>query len=165
MFGTPEQKERWLRPLLAGEIRSAFGMTEPAVASSDATNIQLSITRSGDEYVLNGRKWWTSNALHPNCRVIIVMGKTDPEAPTFKQQSMILVPLDTPGVTIVRGLPVFGYQEQLGHAEVEFRDVRVPVANLLAGEGDGFLISQARLGPGRIHHCMRSIGAAERAWS
>jgi acyl-CoA dehydrogenase len=163
MFGTEAQKEQWLGPLLTGEIRSAFGMTEPAVASSDATNIELSITRDGDAYVLNGRKWWTSNALHPNCRILIVMGKTDRLAPTFKQQSMILVPLDTPGVTILRGLPVFGYQEQLGHAEVEFRDVRVPVENLVASEGDGFLISQARLGPGRIHHCMRSIGAAERA--
>ncbi len=163
MFGTPEQQETWLKPLLAGEIRSAFGMTEPAVASSDATNIQLSITRDGDDYVLNGRKWWTSNALHPNCRILVVMGKTDSEAATFKQQSMILVPLDTPGVRILRGLPVFGYQEQLGHAEIEFSDVRVPVSNLLAGEGDGFFISQARLGPGRVHHCMRSIGAAERA--
>jgi acyl-CoA dehydrogenase len=163
MFGTPEHKEQWLRPLLAGEIRSAFGMTEPGTASSDATNIQLSIERDGDDYVLNGRKWWTSNALHPNCRILIVMGKTNPTGPTFKQQSMILVPLDTPGVTLVRGLPVFGYMEHAGHAEVEFVDVRVPATNLLASEGDGFLISQARLGPGRIHHCMRSIGAAERA--
>ena len=162
-FGTAEQKERWLRPLLLGEIRSAFGMTEPDVPSSDATNIQLRIIRDGDHYVLNGRKWWTSNALHPNCRILIVMGKTDPHGPSFRQQSMILVPLDTPGVRIVRGLPVFGYQEQLGHAEVEFVNVRVPVGNLLANEGDGFMISQARLGPGRIHHCMRSVGAAERA--
>jgi acyl-CoA dehydrogenase len=163
MFGTPEQNDRWLAPLLAGEIRSAFGMTEPDVPSSDATNIQLRIERDGDDYVLNGRKWWTSNALHPNCRVLIVMGKTNPSGPTFKQQSMILVPLDTPGVTILRPLQVFGYWEQMGHAEVEFEDVRVPASNLLANEGDGFLISQARLGPGRIHHCMRSIGAAERA--
>jgi acyl-CoA dehydrogenase len=163
MFGTAEQKDRWLRPLLTGEIRSAFGMTEPAVASSDATNIQLSIVRDGEDYVLNGRKWWTSNALHPNCRILIVMGKTNPAGPTFRQQSMILVPINTAGVKILRGLPVFGYQEQLGHAEVEFTDVRVPTTNLLANEGDGFLISQARLGPGRIHHCMRSIGAAERA--
>jgi acyl-CoA dehydrogenase len=163
MFGTPEQQEQWLKPLLAGEIRSAFGMTEPDVASSDATNIQLSVERQGDEYVLNGRKWWSSNALHPNCRILIVMGKTNPSGPTFKQQSMVLVPLDTPGVKILRGLPVFGFQEQMGHAEIEFTDVRVPVTNLLANEGDGFLISQARLGPGRIHHCMRSIGAAERA--
>jgi len=163
MFGDDDQKERWLRPLLAGEIRSAFGMTEPDVPSSDATNIQLRIERDGDDYVLNGRKWWTSNALHPNCRVLIVMGKTDPTAPAFKQQSMIIVPLDAPGITIRRALRVFGYWEQMGHAEVEFADVRVPATNLLANEGDGFLISQARLGPGRIHHCMRSIGAAERA--
>jgi acyl-CoA dehydrogenase len=163
MFGTLEQKEQWLKPLLAGEIRSAFGMTEPDVPSSDATNIRLRIERDGDEYVLNGRKWWSSNALHPNCRILIVMGKTNPSGPTFRQQSMVLVPLDTPGVKILRGLPVFGYQEQMGHAEVEFTDVHVPVTNLLASEGDGFLISQARLGPGRIHHCMRSIGAAERA--
>jgi acyl-CoA dehydrogenase len=163
MFGTPEQKEQWLRPLLAGEIRSAFGMTEPDVPSSDATNIQMRIERDGDDYVLNGRKWWSSNALHPNCRIMIVMGKTNPSGPTFKQQSMILVPLDTPGVKILRGLPVFGYQNQEGHAEIEYVDARVPASNLLANEGDGFLISQARLGPGRIHHCMRSIGAAERA--
>jgi acyl-CoA dehydrogenase len=163
MFGTPDQQERWLKPLLAGEIRSAFGMTEPDVASSDATNIQMRIERDGDDYVLNGRKWWSSNALHPNARIMIVMGKTNPLAPTFKQQSMILVPLDTPGVKILRGLPVFGYQNQEGHAEIEYTDVRVPTSNLLASEGDGFLISQARLGPGRIHHCMRSIGAAERA--
>lgn len=163
MFGTRAQKEAWLRPLLAGEIRSAFGMTEPAVPSSDARNIQLRIERDGDEYVLNGRKWWTTNALHPNCRLIIAMGKTDPEGPPFRQQSMVLVPLDTPGLEVLRGLPVFGYQEQPGHGEVQFTDVRVPVSNLVANEGDGFLISQARLGPGRIHHCMRSVGAAERA--
>jgi acyl-CoA dehydrogenase len=162
-FGTPEQKDRWLRPLLDGEIRSAFAMTEPDVASSDATNIAMRITREDEEYVLNGRKWWTSNALHPNCRIMIVMGKTDPDGPTYKQQSQILVPIDTPGVTIMRGLPVFGYQDQEGHAEVDFENVRVPVSNLIASEGDGFMIAQARLGPGRIHHCMRAIGAAERA--
>jgi acyl-CoA dehydrogenase len=163
LFGTEDQKERWLRPLLDGEIRSAFAMTEPAVASSDATNIALRIEREGGDWVLNGRKWWTSNALHPNCRILIVMGKTNPDGPRHRQQSMVLVPLDTPGVTILRGLSVFGYQDQLGHAEVDFADVRVPADNLIANEGDGFLISQARLGPGRIHHCMRAIGAAERA--
>jgi acyl-CoA dehydrogenase len=163
LFGTDEQQDRWLRPLLDGEIRSAFAMTEPAVASSDATNIALRIEREGGDWVLNGRKWWTSNALHPNCRILIVMGKTNPDGPRHRQQSMVLVPLDTPGVTIVRGLSVFGYQDQLGHAEVDFTDVRVPADNLIANEGDGFLISQARLGPGRIHHCMRAIGAAERA--
>ncbi|MFF0636932.1 acyl-CoA dehydrogenase family protein [Nocardia sp. NPDC004151] len=163
LFGTPEHKEQWLRPLLDGEIRSAFAMTEPAVASSDATNIQLRMERDGDEYVLNGRKWWTSNALHKNCKVMIVMGKTDPDAPTHRQQSMMVVPMDTPGVTVLRGLPVFGYQDREGHAEVLFENVRVPVTTLLAGEGDGFMISQARLGPGRIHHCMRAVGMAERA--
>jgi acyl-CoA dehydrogenase len=163
LFGTDEQKEEWLRPLLDGEIRSAFAMTEPDVASSDATNIEMRIERDGDEYVLNGRKWWTSNALHRNCRVLIVMGKTNPGGPPHRQQSMLVVPLDTPGVTVVRGLPVFGYQDREGHAEVLFEDARVPVSALLAGEGDGFMISQARLGPGRIHHCMRSIGMAERA--
>jgi acyl-CoA dehydrogenase len=152
-----------LRPLLDGEIRSAFAMTEPAVASSDATNIETRIERDGDEYVINGRKWWTSNALHQNCKVLIVMGKTNPEAPKHQQQSMLVVPIDAPGVTIVRGLPVFGYQDREGHAEVLFEDVRVPTSALLAGEGEGFMISQARLGPGRIHHCMRSIGMAERA--
>jgi acyl-CoA dehydrogenase len=163
VFGTPEQQDSWLRPLLDGEIRSAFAMTEPDVASSDATNIALSIERTGDTYVLNGRKWWASGVLHPHCRILIVMGKTNPGGPPHQQQSMVLVPLDTPGLEIVRGVPVFGYQDQEGHAELRFEDVRVPVANLLAAEGEGFLISQARLGPGRIHHCMRAIGAAERA--
>jgi acyl-CoA dehydrogenase len=163
LFGTPEQQDRWLRPLLDGEIRSAFAMTEPDVASSDATNIALRIERDGDEYVLNGRKWWISGALHPHCRILIVMGKTNPDGPRHQQQSMVLCPIDASGVTIVRGLPVFGYQDQEGHAELLFEDVRVPIENIIAGEGQGFLISQARLGPGRIHHCMRSVGAAERA--
>ncbi len=162
-FGTPEQKERWLAPLLEGEIRSAFAMTEPAVASSDATNIELRIDRDGDEYVLNGRKWWISGAMRERCKILIVMGKTDRDAPTFKQQSMILVPRETPGVRIERNLPVFGYVSQEGHAEITFQDVRVPASNMLSEEGHGFLIAQARLGPGRIHHCMRTIGAAERA--
>ena len=163
LFGSEEHKARWLRPLLDGEVRSAFAMTEPAVPSSDATNIELVIQRDGDEYVLNGRKWWVSNALHQNCRILIVMGKTDPTGPRHRQQSMVIVPIDTPGVTVLRRLPVFGYQDREGHAEIDFTDVRIPVTNLLAGEGDGFMISQARLGPGRIHHCMRTIGAAERA--
>jgi acyl-CoA dehydrogenase len=163
LFGTPQQKDRWLQPLLEGEIRSAFAMTEPAVASSDATNIEMRIERQGDEYVLNGRKWWTSGAMRERCRIMIVMGKTDPSGPTYRQQSMILVPREHPGVTIVRNLPVFGYTDQEGHAEIVFDDVRVPAGNLVGKEGEGFLISQARLGPGRIHHCMRALGAAERA--
>ncbi|WP_022926907.1 acyl-CoA dehydrogenase family protein [Patulibacter americanus] len=163
LFGTEEHRERWLTPLLLGEVRSAFAMTEPDVASSDATNIAMRIERDGDEYVLNGRKWWTSNALHQNCQVMIVMGKTAPDAAPHKQQSMLVVPMDTPGITVVRGLPVFGYQDREGHAEVRFDDVRVPASAILKGEGEGFAIAQARLGPGRIHHCMRSIGAAERA--
>ena len=163
LFGTDEQKKQWLDPLLDGTIRSGFAMTEPYVASSDATNIECSIVREGDEYVINGTKWWTSGAMDPRCRILIVMGKTDPTAATHRQQSMVLVPIDTPGVEIVRSLPVFGRQDQHGHAWIEFRNVRVPVSNILAEEGDGFMIAQARLGPGRIHHCMRSIGAAERA--
>lgn len=163
LFGTDEHKEKYLKPLLAGEMASAFAMTEPAAASSDATNIQLSMVADGEDYVLNGRKWFASNALHANCRVLIVMGKSDPTAEPHRQQSMMVVPIDSPGVTIVRGLPVFGYMDREGHAEIVFDDVRVPKADLLANEGDGFMISQARLGPGRIHHCMRSIGMAERA--
>ena len=163
LFGTPEQKEQWLEPLLEGEIRSAFAMTEPEVASSDATNITTSITRDGDEYVVSGRKWWITGTADERCQVFIVMGKTDPDAETYRQQSMILVPRDTPGVEVVRHLPIFGYQDQHGHSEIVFDDVRVPAANLLAGEGDGFMIAQARLGPGRIHHAMRAIGMAERA--
>ena len=163
LFGTDEHKEKWLRPLLNGEIASGFAMTEPQVASADATNIETSMVLDGDEYVINGRKWWTSNALHKNCKVLIVMGKTDPDASTHRQQSMMVVPMDTPGIKIIRGLPVFGYQDREGHAEIIFDNVRVPREALLAGEGDGFMISQARLGPGRIHHCMRAIGVAERA--
>jgi acyl-CoA dehydrogenase len=163
-FGTPEQKRDWLRPLLDGEMRSSFAMTEPEVASSDATNIQLTIRREGDEYVLDGHKWWISGAMRPRCKILIVMGKTAPDAPDrHRQQSMILVPVETPGVTVVRNLPVFGYVENESHCEVRFEGVRVPASNLLGGEGDGFAIAEARLGPGRIHHCMRCIGAAQRA--
>ncbi len=163
LFGTPDQQERWLEPLLAGEIRSAFAMTEPDVASSDATNVQTSIRRDGDEYVINGRKWWITGAADARCAVFIVMGKTAPEAPVHRQQSMVLVPRDAPGLTILRHLPVFGYQDQHGHSELSLDDVRVPASNLLGEEGGGFGIAQARLGPGRIHHCMRLIGMAERA--
>jgi acyl-CoA dehydrogenase len=165
LFGTDEQKAQWLEPLLAGEIRSAFSMTEPAVGSSDARNISLSITRDGDEYVINGRKWWTSGAMSPRCRLLIVMGVTDPDAETYRRQSMILVPKDAPGVNIVRSTSVFGYDDGYhgGHAEIVYDDVRVPAENLLGDEGDGFRIAQERLGPGRIHHAMRTIGMAERA--
>ncbi|GLW99381.1 acyl-CoA dehydrogenase family protein [Microtetraspora sp. NBRC 16547] len=165
MFGTEEQRKRWLHPLLAGEIRSSFAMTEPDVASSDATNISTRIERDGDSYVINGRKWWITGAMNPNAEIFIVMGKTDPTADRHRQQSMILVPRDTPGVTVRRGMHVFGYDDHDhgGHAELELKNVCVPAENLIGGEGEGFAIAQARLGPGRIHHCMRSIGVAERA--
>src|SRR5882757_2455528 len=163
LFGSDEHKEKYLKPLLDGTMASAFAMTEPQVASLDATNIEMSMMRDGNEFVLNGRKWFASNALHANCKVLIVMGKTDPTAAAHRQQSMMVVPIDAAGVRVMRGLPVFGYQDREGHAEIDFTDVRVPAKDLLKGEGEGFAIGQARLGPGRIHHCMRAIGMAERA--
>jgi acyl-CoA dehydrogenase len=163
MFGTEEQKKLWLEPLLNGEIRSGFAMTEPDVASSDARNIRTSIKREGNHYVINGTKWWTTGAMDERCKILIVMGKTNPEAEDHKQQSMILVPIDTPGVEVVRNLEVLGYVDQHGHAEVKFTNVKVPASNLIGKEGDGFALAQARLGPGRVHHCMRAIGMAERA--
>jgi acyl-CoA dehydrogenase len=165
MFGNKEQKERWLQPLLDGKIRSGFAMTEPAVASSDARNIETQIVKDGDHYVINGTKWWTTGAMDERCEILIVMGKTNPAADDHHQQSMVLVPINTPGVKVVRNLTVFGYVDQHGHAEVSFTNVRVPVTNLLGAEGEGFALAQARLGPGRIHHCMRAIGMAERALS
>jgi acyl-CoA dehydrogenase len=165
MFATDEQKKMWLEPLLDGRIRSAFAMTEPDVASSDARNIQTSIVKDGGNYVINGTKWWTTGAMDERCQLLIVMGKTNPDADAYHQQSMVLVPINTPGVKVVRNLTVFGYVDQHGHAEVSFTNVRVPVANLLGAEGEGFALAQARLGPGRIHHCMRAIGMAERALS
>ena len=165
MFATDAQKKMWLEPLLDGRIRSAFAMTEPDVASSDARNIQTSIIKDGGDYVINGTKWWTTGAMDERCQILIVMGKTNPDADAYHQQSMVLVPINTPGVKVVRNLLVFGYEDQHGHAEVSFTNVRVPVANLLGPEGEGFALAQARLGPGRIHHCMRAIGMAERALS
>ncbi|HEY8534224.1 MAG TPA: acyl-CoA dehydrogenase family protein [Micromonospora sp.] len=163
LFGTPEQKARWLEPLLDGRIRSGFAMTEPEVASSDARNISTSIVRDGDEYVINGHKWWTTGAADPRCELLVVMGKTDPTAEPHRQHSMVLVPTNTPGVEIVRSLPIFGYHDQHGHCEIRFTNVRVPVTNLLGREGEGFAMAQARLGPGRVHHAMRALGMAERA--
>ncbi|WP_329566884.1 acyl-CoA dehydrogenase family protein [Streptomyces sp. NBC_01361] len=163
LYGTPEQQERWLKPLLEAEIRSCFAMTEPEVASSDARNIRTRITRDGDHYVVNGRKWYTSGILDPDCELIVLMGKTDPDAPTYRQQSMVLIPRHTPGVTVVRDLPMFGYTDRCGHGEVLFEDVRVPVDHILGGEGEGFALAQGRLGPGRMHYAMRAVGFAERA--
>lgn len=163
LFGTPQQQDCWLRPLLSAEIRSCFAMTEPEVASSDARNIRTRITRDGDEYVVNGHKWYTSGILDPDCRLIILMGVTDPDAPTYRQQSMLLVPRDTPGITVLRDLPMFGYTDRCGHGDVLFEDVRVPVSALLGGEGEGFALAQGRLGPGRMHYAMRAVGFAERA--
>jgi acyl-CoA dehydrogenase len=162
-FGTAEQQERWLKPLLEAEIRSGFAMTEPKVASSDATNISSTIERDGDEYVINGRKWWTSGAADPRCKILLFLGKSNPDAERYLQHSIVLIPIDTPGVTVMRTLPVFGYDAGHGHCEIDFDNVRVPTNNLLGEEGAGFLIGQSRLGPGRIHHCMRAIGMAERA--
>ncbi|MFF4137670.1 acyl-CoA dehydrogenase family protein [Streptomyces mirabilis] len=163
LFGTPEQQDRWLRPLLAAGIRSCFAMTEPEVASSDARNIRTRITREGDAYVVNGHKWYTSGILDPDCRLIILMGVTDPDAPSYRQQSMLLIPRDTPGITVLRDLPMFGYTDRCGHGDVLFEDVRVPVSSLLGGEGEGFALAQGRLGPGRMHYAMRAVGFAERA--
>ncbi|MGI5452763.1 acyl-CoA dehydrogenase family protein [Streptomyces sp. CA-249302] len=163
LYGTPEQQDRWLRPLLDAEIRSCFAMTEPEVASSDARNIRTRIRRDGDEYVVDGHKWYTSGIIDPDCRLIILMGVTDPDAPTYRQQSMLLIPRDTPGITVLRDLPMFGYTDRCGHGDVLFEDVRVPVSALLGGEGEGFALAQGRLGPGRMHYAMRAVGFAERA--
>ncbi|WP_283138448.1 acyl-CoA dehydrogenase family protein [Rhizohabitans arisaemae] len=163
LFGTPEQRRTWLKPLLAGEIRSAYAMSEPDVASSDAVNIATSIVRDGASYVIDGRKWFITGAADPRCRFLIVVGRTDPDAPPHRRHSQVIVPIDTPGVTVVRNLPLFGFQDRPGHCEIDFTGVRVPVANLIGGEGEGFAIAQARLGPGRVHQCMRAIGMAERA--